>query len=189
MRSPMNATISNVVLTFGSAGPQNRPVAIPGYKGRPLFMTAKSDGTTLTIDISNTKQSVDPGPPTMKSSIADVTITYVDIDDTNKPSTKQHFTIDPLVFDPPTPLQLKMKVSSNLNDAALIIEEVPLAKTTDIDLTFVLIEGNLPEPRLQLEWIDPPVTIDQGDTRTVASIVPRLKQQGSTLGPMGMGSP
>jgi hypothetical protein len=175
-RVPLNATISAISLELGG---QNLlvPISVPNYRGRPLFLRAGSDGTTLTLGISDIP-GPDPETPAHMATKADITITHKDV------TVRQ--TVNGITFNPPQPLELKMKVNSNLKDAVLVVREAESEAVTDIDLTFVLVESANPtEPRLKLEWIKNPISISNAAKLSSALVVPQDQAPGSTVGPMG----
>jgi hypothetical protein len=181
LRAPLIATVSGFSFNVG-ADRKKQPIAIPNYVGRPLFMSAASNGVTLTIDISDIPPAAPPATPVANATRADVTIVHA--------LTKVSFPIEGIAYRANTEIELKMRVSSDLSDAGLFVRETVPEAATDIDLTFVLIEtADAAEPKLRLEWITDPISIEQAENRPSASLLPPHPMGGSTLGPMGFGTP
>jgi hypothetical protein len=182
VKPPLKTVISTLHVDVGAQHVQH-PLASPDYRGRPLFLRATSDGTTLKLDVSDQK-TPDPGTPAAGARRAEITV----VQDT----TRSTWTIDPFTYVGGSDLELKMNVRSDLSEAVLFIRDKVADDENNFDLTYVLIEAanaGAPEPRLRLEWITDPISIEGGDKRTLASIVEPDPTFGGTLGPMGMATP
>lgn len=181
LKPPFITQITRLTVAF-VGGAKSQPFTIADYTGEPLFMRATSDGTTLTVDITDRRVD-ETAPPAQRATTANVTVRYK----TNPPV---QATITGIDYNPARGLELGMNVSSDLSNAELSIREKRVFTDDDIPLTFVLLENvDAGEPRNRLEWIKNDVRVEKGDTRTAASVYKPNPKVGGALGPMGFGTP